>query len=430
MRALLRDHPQFRRLWCAQVVSGAGDWLNRVALLTLIGTLSGPRAAVGVGALFAFELAVRFLPVAVVGPLAGPLADRLPRRLLMVTTDVARTVVVLGYLFIDEPAHLPWLYGLLALQMAFSIVFDAARSAAVPDTVPKPVLHLALALSAATWSAMLTLGAAVGGLLVEVVGVRGVFLLDAASYLGSAWFLRRLHLPPVPEHPEPFRWRDVVGFVELRRGLAHARDLGLVPVLLTKSFWWPCGGFLVMLSVVGHERFGEGGALAVAGAGSAGLATGLLYGARGLGTGLGPILARRWMGSGDEQLLRQILLGFAVAITGYALFATAGSLVVGCLWVFAAHLGGSTIWIASTTFWQRRVDGAFRGRVYAVEFLCMTLTFAGGGLLAGQLYDRTGSIEGTVWVLCGALTLFAAAWWRQVRAVPRRPVEEAPATGP
>ncbi len=413
MLGVVVRNPRFRTLWSAQVVSSAGDWLNRVAVLTLIGELSGPRAAAGVGMLFGAELALRLTPTAVMGPLAGPLADRLPRRALMVAADVLRTAIVLCFLFVDRPDELWMLYALLVAQMSVGIVFESAKSAALPDTVGEHDLHEALTLSAATWSAMLTIGAFAGGLLVVPLGVDGVFLVDAGTYVVSALLLARLPLPPVPAHPERFRWRDVLTAKDLRRGLAHVRELRLVPVLFTKGFWWPAGGFLVMLSVVGRERFGAveaGGALAASGSAATGFATGMLFAARGLGTGLGPIVARAAMGSRDEDLRRQIVLGFLVAAGGYALFATAGELWSACAWVAVAHMGGSTIWVASTAWWQRHVGGAYRGRVYALEFLAMTLTFSAGGLLAGGLFDGTSSIATTVWAFCAVLLVMAGAW--------------------
>jgi MFS family permease len=417
MLGVLRRNPQFRTLWYAQLVSGAGDWLNRVALLTLIGELSGSRAAVGVGALFGIELAVRLLPTTLMGPLAGPVADRLPRRMLMIVADLLRMLIVLCFLFVRHPGQVGLLYTLLALQMGVAIFFDSARSGALPSTVSKEDLHTALTLSAATWSAMLTLGAAAGGLLVASFGTSTVFIVDAASYLLSAVLLLRLSLPPTPSHPHAFRWRDIFTFQDMRQGLHHIRSLGLVPILGTKAMWWPAGGFLVMLSVVGHDRFGESTR-------EAGLATGVLFGARGLGTGLGPILARWRMGSGDAELRRQIRLGFHVAAVGYAFFAVAPNLVLASTAVCAAHMGGSTIWVASTTLWQRHVHDAFRGRVFALEFLGMTLSFAVGGLLAGSLYDRTGSIRTTIWSLCGVLVVMAALW---SRAEARSATQDTPA---
>src|SRR5829696_1220292 len=122
----------------AQVVSQSGDWLNRIACLVLIGKLGGTSQ---IGALFGLELGIRLLPSALLGPLAGPVADRLPRRLLMVASDVARALIVLGFLLVRDPEDLGLLYALIVAQMGIGIFFDSARSAALPDTVSREDLQ-------------------------------------------------------------------------------------------------------------------------------------------------------------------------------------------------------------------------------------------------------------------------------------------------
>lgn len=407
LRVALKNR-QFAQLWMAQVVSQSGDWLNRVACLALIGTLGGTTAKWSVGALFGAELALRLIPSAIFGPLAGPVADRVPRRLMMVMADVARALVVLGFLFVREAADLPWLYLLIALQMAIGIFFEAARTAALPDTVPPEELHAAYALSSATWSVTLSVSALIGGWLVQWIGVNGAFAVDAASYVASAAFLIRLRLPPVSVHPEPFRWRDVILMTEMRRGLAHLRELRITPIVFTKSFWGAAGGFLVLLSIAGHERFGESATADAIGA--AAVTTGALYSARGIGTGLGPVLARWFFGSSDAALRAQITAGFVLAAVGYTLFGASGRLDLACLCVGLAHMGGSALWVASTVFWQKHVDDAFRGRVFALEFLGMDIAFAIGGLVTGWIYDLTGSMPKTVWIVSGAVLVLGGVW--------------------
>ena len=341
MLGVARRNPRFRRLWLAQVVSEAGDWLNRVAILTLIGNLGGGQAAAGgLGLLFGGELAIRLLPSAFMGPLAGPIADRLPRRFLMVAADVVRASIVVGFLFVQRPEQLPLLYGLLALQMSVGIFFQSARSASVPNTVPRAELHEAYTLTAATWSAMLSIGALLGGLLVHWIGTSGVFVVDAVSYLLSAVLLIGLRLPSPPEQAEPFHLRNVLLGVDLRRALAHARALGVLVPVGAKTLWGGAGGFLVLLSLAANERFDAGsGWPALFEGGSAATAVGLLYCARGVGTGLGPILARRFHGSSERALYLQVATGFAVGALGYVAFAFCDRLVPALLWVVFAHMG-------------------------------------------------------------------------------------------
>ena len=198
MFAVLKNNPEFRKLWFSQVISSAGDWFNRMAILALIGELGGPDIGTGLGALFAVEFTLRLLPSALFSPIAGALADRLQRRTVMIFTDLLRAAIVLGFLFVDEAHELPLLYGLLFAQMSVGIFFDAARSASVPNTIAPEDLHTAYTLSAATWSIMLALGAGLGGLLLNVVGLQGVFLIDSATYALSAVFVIWLRLPPTP----------------------------------------------------------------------------------------------------------------------------------------------------------------------------------------------------------------------------------------
>jgi predicted MFS family arabinose efflux permease len=405
--AVLKNNPEFRKLWLSQVVSSAGDWFNRMALLALIGDLGGPSFGQGLGALFAVEIALRLLPTALFSTVAGPIADRLSRRGVMITTDLLRAGIVLGFLLVDEANELPLLYGLLFAQMSVGIFFDAARSASVPNTIPPEDLHDAYTLSAATWSMMLALGAALGGLLLTIVGLAGVFILDAATYLVSAAFVVWLRLPPTPRAEEPLTWKDVLLVRDLRRAVRHLRERGALPFTLAKCFWGACGGFIVMLSITGKVRFGP---LFGEEAAAAGLATSLLYMARGVGTGIGPVLSRRIFGQSDRGLLRQIFTGYLVGAIGYAFFAPLESLPLALLMLVLAHCGGSALWVGSTTGWQSKIHDSFRGRAFSVEFLLLTVSFTIGALGTGALYDRTTSIELSIWVACAAVVLGSLVW--------------------
>ncbi|HJM56490.1 MAG TPA: MFS transporter [Planctomycetota bacterium] len=404
---LLRRNPAFARLWLAMAVSQAGDWLSRVAVLSLIASLGGADALGPVGMLYGMELALRLLPTGFMAPLAGPVADRFSRRMVMVLADLARAAVVLSLLLVDEPSELPLLYGLVALQTGLAVFFDAARSAALPSVVRREDLLDAHAISAATWSTMLALGAFSGALVLAAVGTRGVFIADAITFVASAALLIGLPLAAPAENAR-LSWSGVLSGRDMRAALAHARDLGIGRVLAIKSLWGMAGGFLVLLSVLGSQRFGAAGA--GAGVEEAGLAIGTLYAARGVGTGLGPLFARRFGGGTDRALVRAVAVGFWVAALGYGVLPWATSMTAACLLVLVAHAGGSAIWVSSTVLWQRHVSDAFRGRVHALEFLGLTLSFTFWGLGLGWLTDRTGSVDVALGVGAAAAFLSGLFW--------------------
>jgi predicted MFS family arabinose efflux permease len=99
-----------------------------------------------------------------------------------------------------------------------------------------------------------------------------------------------------------------------------------------------------------------------------------------------------------------------VAAVGYALFGASRSLGWAAAWVGVAHLGGATLWVASTVLWQRHVAEGFRGRVFAFETLGMDVAFAAGGMFAGAVFDATGSRATATWATSGLVLALGAAW--------------------
>lgn len=403
--AVLRGNRNFRRLWYGQIVSQLGDWLDSIALFTLMLNLTGSGQAVGL--LFLAE----FLPGAVVGPFAGVVVDRLPRKLVLIGADIARAALVLLLLLVDGPEDLWLLYAAVIGKMSLASFFEPARSAIIPSLCRREELVAANAVSGATWSAMLALGAAVGGLVAGTLGVQAAFILDAASFLLSAALIATVRVPPRAAGPAaaPARnsaARQVAG--ELWEGLryvfGHAELLWLT---LTKALWSLGGGVLLLLTLFGREVFpiGQDGAISI----------GLLYAARGVGTGIGPLVAMR-LGGGERFMRRAIVLSFFITGAGYALLGGAPALGLAALCVLFAHTGGSVQWVFSTALIQARAPDRFLGRIFATEYAGFTLATALSAYLAGAASDAGASPQalgvalGAVFFLTGAL--LALALWR------------------
>ena len=146
-------------------------------------------------------------------PLFGVLADRFDRRVVLVASDLVRATLVLGLVFVRD---LVLIYGLIFLMGFARTLFNPTIRAAFPSVVGEGDLTRANSLIGSTFSASVTVGPALGGLLVAAVGVSGAFLLDAATYLISAGLLSRIPLP------RPQREEEEVGvFRELRSGFSY-----------------------------------------------------------------------------------------------------------------------------------------------------------------------------------------------------------------
>lgn len=392
---VLRTNRNVRRLWYGQVVSQIGDWLDSVALFTLLLKLTGSGQAVGL--LFLAE----FLPGAVVGPFAGVVVDRLPRKLVLIASDLGRAALVLLLLLVNSREDLWLLYLAVAAKVSLSAFFEPARSAILPSICRREELVAANAISGATWSAMLALGAALGGIVAGTLGVRAAFLLDAASFLLSAVLIATVR---VASGPAPTRASQSPGprpsaLVELRDGLRYVLAYPAVRWLtFSKAIWSLGGGVLLLLTLYGREIFpiGRDGAISI----------GLLYAARGVGTGIGPFLALRLGGEGQRFLRRAVAGSFFISAAGYLMLSGLASLPLAALAVLFAHIGGSIQWVFSTSLLQTRVPDRLLGRVFATEYAALTLTTALSAYLTGVARDAGASPALLAVVLGG---IFAAS---------------------
>src|SRR5512145_1061869 len=186
---LLRSNRAFRQLWLGQVVSQMGDWFNTIALYTIILNLTGSGRDVGL------LLVARFVPSFLFGPLSVVVADRFSRQRIMIISDLLRALVVLGFLFVRSADQLWIIYVLTVLQLGLSTFFEPAKTAAIPSIVEDRELVAANAISSVTWSVMLTLGAAIGGIVTGWLGTNVAFVLDSLTYLLSAALIASVRLP-------------------------------------------------------------------------------------------------------------------------------------------------------------------------------------------------------------------------------------------
>lgn len=173
---------EFRYLWLTYAISLAGDQLARVAIAVLVYRQTHSALLTGV------VYATTFLPWLLGGPLLGGIADRLPRRTVMVTCNVLSALLVALLALPRLP--IPVLCGLLFVVVLLESPFLAARAALIADVLPDDRYVLASALNNLTSQAAQVVGFAFGGALVAVVGPREALLLDCATFLLSAFLVR------------------------------------------------------------------------------------------------------------------------------------------------------------------------------------------------------------------------------------------------
>ena len=417
---LLRGNRSFRQLWLGQVVSQMGDWFNTIALYTIILNLTGSGRDVGL------LLVARFVPSFLFGPLSGVIADRFSRQKIMIVSDLLRAVVVLGFLFVRSANQLWLVYVLTVFQLALSTFFEPAKTAAIPSLVSDRELVPANAISSVTWSVMLTLGAAIGGLITGWFGTDVAFILDGATYLLSAALIASIRVPKRRKRERPkLTLGSALGITETIEGIRYVKDRpNVFALLLVKPAWGLGGGILTLLAVFGERVFPVGNSPATG--------IGVLFAARGIGTAVGPIVARRMAGEGQRRMQASIGISFLIAGLFYILFGSSTSFVFALIVLGIAHCGGSILWVFSTVILQRVVVDTFRGRVFAAELAFMTFTMAASNYVTGELLDRFGISPrlvtigiGLFFVLPGVAWFVTQRWWdREKVSLARDKIEE------
>jgi MFS family permease len=405
--SVFQRNPHWRRLYLARTISLFGDWFNALAIIHLLG--NGERAS-------ALALAVVFvlkqLPVFLLGPIAGVVADRAHRKIILITCDLLAAVTVLCFLLVEKGNLLP-IYILTALQISLAAFAEPARQALTPTLVGMDDLLEANALSSATWSLMFTLGSALGALVLALVGWQAAITIDAITYLISASLLLGLpyHLTHAPRRLQTKAkgLLALLGWDDIREGLRFIRHHPDVRrIILVKFGWGSMGAVSLFLTLLGAEN-------AFRLQGSADLGIGFLWMCRGLGTGIGPFIARWYAGNSQDRLQKTLTFAFFVAPLLYLAVALSPNPWMAGAFVFFAHLGGSTLWVISTVLLQQIVPEHVRGRTFAAELGLVMLSSATSQVLYALLMDKGGlSLQYTI-LLAATLCLIPAALWFQSR---------------
>ena len=392
---LLKRNVPFRRLWLGVVASFFGDWFTTIALYAIVQELSDSALAV------AGVLVAKTFPIFVMTPVAGWIVDRYDRRTVLITTDVLRAVLTLGLVAAYLLRSLPLVFAVEVVRVCVAGVFIPGRSAAIPQVVSRDELAPAMALSGGTWSVMLALGAAAGGLVTELVGVLGALLVDSGTFVLSAAFLWGLpSLPPrkVGEVVEAVRVRDALDYLRRRSKLAG--------LLLLKTGLSMSTGAIVALPLYGNGLF--------AATASAGF-VGLLYTGRGIGALIGSLGLRRLLGDATGTMERAIPWFYAAQGASYVLLSAAPDVVSATLIYLLAGIGTSGVWVFSSVLGQRAVPRSLRGRLFALEFGLMTLMSSSTSLLTGHAIDTWGATPRDVVLASGLVLVVPTMAWALLR---------------
>lgn len=373
---LVRENKAFRRLWIAAVISMLGQWFNTIALFLLILEYTGSEFLLGL--LFT----VRMAGFAILQPFIGLLADRYNRKSLMITSNLMQAVLALCFLLVEDGNDIVWMIGLSGVMMILHGVYMTAERAALPNLVSEEDLATAGALEAASWSTALCTGAMLGGVVVSIFGTDAAFIIDSFTFIFGTLFLLKLTIPQTIDEKMKGPLFST-GIQNIKFGWKRIRSQpALFRIVFAKASWNIAGGGLagVYLVLMGADVDGFGAAFGF----------GLFFFARGLGTGVGPIVVRACF---KDEATWPSLIGYLVALSGMFYFLV-GISVSNALWitvvlVVLAHSASGANWVLSTVLVQQWVEDEVRGRVFSADMLILSVAFSASTTIAGYLTEYT-----------------------------------------
>jgi MFS family permease len=383
---LVRRNPALARLLAGEFISGIGDWLYLVAILVVVYAESSSPVLLGVVG------AARILPYVLLSVPAGIAADRYDRRMVLLVTDVARGVLMLGLaaaVVIGAPTVV--IVAISILAACFSTFFGPAIAALLPMLVDERDLGPANSAWATLDNVAFIVGPALAGLLLATGRLELAFLLNALSFGVVAIVLWRL---PVRSLTADGGEATSVSEVEVQKPGWRELVRPLAGPFILDSTTSIVGGGLGVITVVL--------AVDVLGAGEAG--TGYLNAATGVGGVIAGILGGALLA---RRLGVPLLIGGVAGGIGLAWLAIAGNLVVAMLAIGVATAGLLLLDVVNTTLIQRIVPDALRGRAMGVLQTTSAVLYSLGSLAIPILASAVG--VGPVLVGCAVVSALGVA---------------------
>lgn len=380
---LFVSRPEWRRLWLAESLSLIGDWFSLVAVSVVSLKASGG----GVLAL-AVSLGAHLLPQALLAPLSGLFADRFDRRRILIGASLIEAALTLAMLGSVALSSIGWLQLFLFLRASVSAFRAPASGAALPRLVHSDEIGTANSVGAVTWSIAFAAGMALGGFATQVSPLFALGI-DALTFLGGALLLTRL--PSLPAR-EPSLVVSPTGALrtalgELREALALGAGVELREHVFGKmpiAFMAGAGWILLNLIAQSGGWFGGGAAT-----------LGVLQAVRGMGTGIGPIVAvtltERGVRRGfvEHGAIASVVIGLVVlATTEDPWLSLSGALLWGS--------GAGANWVLTTTRIQERGPTPFLGRLLALDSLSFTIAMSVSAYSSALFLDRGVPLRSTV----------------------------------
>jgi predicted MFS family arabinose efflux permease len=384
----------FRLLWLGLLISNLGTWMQFTAMGFFVAQMAGSqhRAALDLGVLGA----ARAIPVLLLSPLAGVLADRLPRRRVLFVTNTTMALAALLLALLAATQHLEMLGLVLisALNSAANAFDSPTRQSWVPLLVDRPYVGNAVGLNSVAFNAPAVVGPAIAGVLIVWIGVAGAFYFNAAATLAVVAAVMMMHpSPPSATRPEPTLGAMRHGVIFLYRD----------PTLR----WIVLALFATAIFVRPYSQLIPAFAVNVLHAGARGL--GWAVSAVGVG-GFGGALVTAYFAQREARSRLWLRAGLVMS-SGVLVLAFVPTLTLALPVLFAVGVGTLAMMGATNTLIQILSPDDVRGRALSVYTMIVIGVVPLGSLVDGAIASAIGlrptfALAGTI-----CIAVFLAIWF-------------------
>lgn len=405
-KQLIQGNRNFRNLLAGQFISELGNWFNFIAGLGLVRLVSdaSPTAA---GIFFV----CRLVPFAFASPIAGTFVDRFSRRQVMIITDLARVGVAMMFLLVTTGDDLWIAYLATILLSTFGAFFEGAKNAATPNLTGKEGLLAGTALMFSTRFLLMAVGSGLGGWAAAIFGYEVAFLINAASFLVSAftvWLIPEEATRDAETGERMTGKTDKPPFMtELKEGFKYTLVNRFALTIVVMNMIWATGGGAI--NVI-FERMG-GIHFPLVEGWNPDIGVAMLWTSAGFGLAFGMLIAHRtsvWL---DFTRYHSAFIGWTLIIHG-VLFSLAGvmpTLLLFAIFSFISRAVVGVEYAIQETLFQRSLPDYIRGRISTLERGAELTVFGASSYLASEaMYYISPQV---LTVISGILSAGAGVLW-------------------
>jgi len=392
---LLKNNRNYRWSWTGQVVSEIGDHFNNIAVFSLaIAATQSGLAVTGV-------MLARAVPAVMAAPVAGVMLDRFDRRKIMIASDLVRAVLALLFIFTVDRGHTWLLYLLSGLLMFASPFFTSGRASILPKIASKEELHTANSLTQTTQWTTTAVGTFLGGMSVTHFGYKLAFVLNAISFLFSAWSIWQLRATSGEFKADRKEAKKVRPWMEYKEGLRYMRSTPLIMGIALISVGWATGGGAaqILFTIFGEVVFKRGPS-----------GIGMIWGCAGLGLVVGGIIGHKLGKTLDfNGYKKAIVVCYLLHGSTYVIFSQMESFWLALVFIGLSRAAVAVSSVLNYSQLLRHVSDSYRGRVFStmesMTWSTMMLSMMAAGVASLSVDPRI------IGACAGILSSTTAIFW-------------------